>query len=260
MLVRDKVIIIAGIGPGMGAKLAQQAAASGAKVCVAARTASYVETMVREIEGAGGAIIGRTADVADEAQCQALADAALAAWGRIDGLVNNAFLHGAFQTFEAGTIADWSQVMDVTCFGALRMVKAVLPAMKAQRGGSIVNVSSMGSVQPYPGGAAYATAKAALEGATRQLAKELGQYNIRVNAPRMGRMDGEPWRNALGHMAAQYQTTPDAIEGELRKLIALGALPPDEECANAVLYLLSDYARVVTGTAFDVNGGEYMAG
>ena len=150
--------------------------------------------------------------------------------------------------------------MDITCFGALRMVKAVLPAMKAQRVGSIVNVSSMGSVQPYPGGAAYATAKAALEGATRQLAKELGQYNIRVNAPRMGRMDGVPWQNSLAMMAAQYQTTPDSIEGELHKLIALGALPPDEDCANAVLYLLSDYARVITGTAPDVNGGEYMAG
>ncbi len=255
MLVKDKVIIVAGIGPGMGVKVAQQAAAYGGKVCVAARTASYVETIVREIENAGGAIAGCTVDVADEAQCQKLADFALAKWGRIDGLVNNAFLHGAFESFEAGTLADWSQVMDVTCFGALRMVKAVLPAMKAQRCGSIVNVSSMGSMQPYPGGAAYATAKAALEGATRQLAKELGQYNIRVNAPRMGRMDGEPWRNALVAMAAQYRTAPESIEAELRKLISLGALPPDEECANAVLFLLSDYARVVTGTALDVNGG-----
>lgn len=260
MLVKDKVIIVAGIGPGMGVKVAQQAADYGAKVCVAARTASYVEAVVREISGRGGAVIGHTVDVADEAQCQTLADFTLSKWGRIDGLVNNAFLHGSFQGFETGNIAEWSQVMDVTCFGALRMIKAVLPAMKAQKAGSIVNVSSMGSVQPYPGGAAYATAKAALEGATRQLAKELGQYNIRVNAPRMGRMDGEPWRNALAAMAAQYQSTPDAIEGELRKLIALGKLPPDEHCADAVLYLLSDYSRVITGTAFDVNGGEYMAG
>ena len=260
MLVKDKVIIVAGIGPGMGVKVAQQAAASGAKVCVAARTASYVEAVVHEIADAGGAVIGRTVDVADEAQCQKLAEFTLSKWGRIDGLVNNAFLHGAFIPFEQGSILEWSQVMDITCFGALRMVKAVLPAMKAQRAGSIVNVSSMGSVQPYPGGAAYATAKGALEGATRQLAKELGQYNIRVNAPRMGRMDGVPWQNSLAMMAAQYQTTPDSIEGELRKLISLGALPPDEDCANAVLYLLSDYARVITGTAPDVNGGEYMAG
>jgi len=260
VLVKDKVIIIAGIGPGMGAKLAHLGAAYGAKLCVAARTASYVEALVREVDAAGGAIIGQTVDVADESQCQKLADLTLSKWGRIDGLVNNAFLHGAFKSFEEGTMAEWGQVMDVTCFGALRMVKAVLPAMKAQRAGSIVNVSSMGSVQPYPGGAAYATAKAALEGATRQLARELGQHGVRVNAPRMGRMDGEPWRNALAAMAAQYQTAPESIESELRKLISLGALPPDEECANAVLFLLSDYARVITGTALDVNGGEYMAG
>ncbi len=163
MLLKDKVLIITGVGPGMGRKMAVIGAAEGAKVALAARSKDYVQQVVDEVNAAGGDAIGVPTDVDNAEQCQALADATLAKWGRVDGLINSAYLHGAFATFEDTTIEEWQATMSVTCFGALRMVKAVLPAMKAAREGSIVNVSSMGSAQPYPGGAGYATAKAALE-------------------------------------------------------------------------------------------------
>jgi len=258
MLVKDKVLIVTGIGPGMGRKLALMGAAEGAKLALGARSAAYLEEVANEVRAAGGEVVAVPTDIDDQSQCDRLAEAAVSAFGRIDGLVNNAYLHGPFASFEATSIEEWQSVMSVTCFGALRMVKSVLPAMKRQ-GGAIVNVSSMGSVQPYPGGAGYATAKAALEGATRQLAKELGAFNIRVNATRMGRMDGVPWHNALKQMTEAYGQTRDEIEAPFRKMIALGQLPPDEDCAKSVLFFVSDYSKVISGTSIDINGGEYMA-
>jgi NAD(P)-dependent dehydrogenase (short-subunit alcohol dehydrogenase family) len=259
MLLKDKVIIITGVGPGMGRKMAVIGAAEGAKVALAARSKDYVAQVTDEVRAAGGDAIGIPTDVDDAAQCEALAKATLDKWGRVDGLINSAYMHGPFASFEETSIEDWQGIMSVTCFGALRMVKAVLPAMKARREGSIVNVSSMSSVQPYAGGAGYATAKAGLEGATRQLAKELGAFNIRVNATRMGRMDGVPWHNGRAYMAQAAGQTEAEIDASFAKLIALGRLPPDNDCAKSVLFFVSDYSRVISGTSIDINGGEYMA-
>ena len=260
MLLKDKVVIITGVGPGMGRKLAVIGAAEGAKVALAARSKDYVAQVTEEVRAAGGEAIGVPTDVDDADQCNALAKATLDKWGHVDGLINSAYMHGPFATFEESTIEGWQAIMSVNCFGALRMVKAVLPAMKARREGSIVNVSSMSSVQPYAGGAGYATSKAGVEGATRQLAKELGAYNIRVNATRMGRMDGVPWHQGRSIMAQMAGQTEEEVEASFRKLISLGKLPPDDDCAKSVLFFVSDYSRVITGTALDINGGEYMAG
>jgi len=260
MLLKDKVVIITGVGPGMGRKLAVIGAAEGAKVALAARSKDYVAQVTEEVRAAGGEAIGIPTDIDDADQCNALAKATLDKWGRVDGLINSAYMHGPFATFDESTIEAWQAIMSVNCFGALRMVKAVLPAMKAKREGSIVNVSSMSSVQPYEGGAGYATSKAALEGATRQLAKELGTHNIRVNSTRMGRMDGVPWHGARAYMAQTSGQTEDEIDAPFRKMISLGQLPPDDDCAKSVLFFVSDYSRVISGTSIDINGGEYMAG
>jgi NAD(P)-dependent dehydrogenase (short-subunit alcohol dehydrogenase family) len=123
------------------------------------------------------------------------------AFGRIDGLVSSAYKHATYGAFETDDLDAWLSSIDVTCFGALRMAKAVLPVMKAQKGGAIVNVTALAAVQPAPGQADYATAKAALEGATRQLAKEFGQYNIRVNCTRMGWLWGAPVQNFIAYQS-----------------------------------------------------------
>jgi NAD(P)-dependent dehydrogenase (short-subunit alcohol dehydrogenase family) len=259
MLLKDKVVIVTGVGPGMGSKLAKIAAAEGARVAVSARTASYVETVVGEIREAGGTAIGVPTDVADATQCQNLAEATLDAFGRIDGLVNSARAHGPFMTFEDGDIAEWIANMDVTCFGALRMAKAVLPAMKRQKEGAIVNVSTMAAIKPMLGEADYATAKGALTTATRQLADELGRYNIRVNCTRMGWMWGKPVQGYVRHQAKTTGVSEAEIIEGIASRIALRVIPPDEECAKSVLFFVSDYSRMVSGASLDVNGGEYMA-
>ena len=259
MLLKDKVVIVTGVGPGMGRKLALIAAAEGARVTVSARTKSFIDGVVEEIRAAGGTAIAVTTDVADMAQCERLSGATLDAFGRIDGLVNSARAHGPFITFEDGNLEEWAANMQVTCFGALRMVKAVLPTMKRQGGGAIVNVSTMAALKPMTGEADYATAKGALATATRQLANELGQYNIRVNCTRMGWMWGAPVQGYVRGQVKALGVSEAEIIAPIAKRIALGVIPPDEECAKSVLFFVSDYSKMVTGASLDVNGGEYMA-
>jgi NAD(P)-dependent dehydrogenase (short-subunit alcohol dehydrogenase family) len=258
MLLKDRVVIITGVGPGMGRKLALQTAVEGAKVAVSARSEAFVQEVVREIEAAGGSAIGVPTDVAEDADCDRLAARTLEAFGRIDGLVNSAYRHKDFITFEDGDLAEWQANMNVTHFGALRMVRAVLPAMKRQGGGAIVNVSTKSSVRMVAGEGDYGTAKAAMNAATRQLATELGKYGIRVNVARMGWMWGVPVERALERRAAAQGITMDEIKASVAARIPLGRIPTDDECARTVIFLLSDYSSAMTGAALDVNGGEVM--
>ncbi len=258
MLLKDRSVIITGVGPGMGRKLALLCADEGAKVAVSARSAGFVRDVVAEIEVKGGKAIAVPTDVAEDAQCNHLAAATMEAFGRIDGLVNSAYRHKDFITFEDGDLAEWIANMNVTHFGALRMIKSVLPAMKQQKAGAIVNVSTRSSVRVVPGHGDYGTAKAAMNSATRQLATEFGKYGIRVNATRMGWMWGAPVEGALKQRAEARGITLEQITAEVAANIPIGRIPTDLECARAVVFLLSDYASAITGVALDVNGGEFM--
>ncbi|MDB5394287.1 MAG: oxidoreductase [Rhodospirillales bacterium] len=183
MLLTDKVIIVTGVGPGMGRKLAVIGAAEGAKIAVAARSKSFVRQVTDEISGQGGHAVAIPTDVTDAKQCERLVAATCEAFGRIDGLINSAYIFGGGRPLDAHGLEQWVSNMEVTFFGAMRMIEAVIPVMKRQRDGAIVNVSTRSVVQPIAGEGAYVAAKSALHGATRQLAAELGPFNIRVNAP-----------------------------------------------------------------------------
>jgi NAD(P)-dependent dehydrogenase (short-subunit alcohol dehydrogenase family) len=243
----------------MGRKLGAIAAAEGAKVALAARSIDFLTTVAEEIRAAGGHCIAVPTDIADSAQCGHLVQAALDAFGRVDGLVNSAYKHASYRNFEDDDIATWLASIDVTCFGALRMIKAALPALKAANGAAIVNITALAAVQPTFGQSDYATAKAALEGATRQLAREFGPHGIRVNCTRMGWLWGAPVQGFIAHQAQSLGVSEDAVKAPIIARIPLGVIPPDEDCAKSALFFLSDYARMVTGTVLDVNGGEYMS-
>jgi NAD(P)-dependent dehydrogenase (short-subunit alcohol dehydrogenase family) len=258
MLLKNKVVVVTGIGPGMGRKLASLAAAEGAKVAMAARSAELLNQVAAEIEDAGGDCIAVPTDIAEAGQCEMLVEKTLGAFGRIDGLINSAYRHASYQGFEQDSIDTWLASMNVTCFGALRMIKAALPALK-QKGGAIVNITALAAVQPTFGQYDYATAKAALEGATRQLAKEFGPYKIRVNCTRMGWLWGAPVQGYLAHQS-QATGVPEAdLMAPIVARIPLGVIPPDDECAKTALFFVSDYSTMVTGAVLDVNGGEYMS-
>ncbi len=138
------------------------------------------------------------------------------------------------------------------------MAQAVLPAMKAAGGGAIVNVSTLATVKPFPGEAAYAAAKGGLAVLTRHMARDFGQFGVRVNCVRMGWIGGAPVYGWIDSQVAAGRPRPE-VEGEITARIPLGIIPPEDDCGRAVLALISDQMRVVTGASLDVNGGEYMA-
>lgn len=259
MLLSEKVLIIAGAGPGLGRRLAIQGAREGARIVVATQTREGPERIAAEVQAAGGQAIARIADIGNEADCAALVDAALQAFGRVDSLINCAFSTAGTGPFGETALEQWIANFNITCLGALRMANAVVAPMKAQGGGAIVNISSMAAVQHVPEQSAYAVAKAAIEGATRQLAQELGPYNIRVNCARPGWMWGTTTEAYLQTQADARHCTVDDLLAPVRARIPLGRVPTDEECAKAVLFLASDYASALTGVTLDVNGGERMS-
>lgn len=255
MILKDKVVIITGAGPGMGQAMCRGAAAEGAKVVISARSVDAIHALRDEIVAAGGEAIAVPCDVSKTEDCHALAQAALSRWGRIDGMVHSAYYHPDWANLDVHSIAQLTEVLDVVAVGGLRMAQAVIPTMKAQGSGSIVNISTLASRKPMPGEGGYAMAKAAVNQLSRQLAVELAGTGIRVNTALMGWMDGAPLDSFFKSMG----DGGEAFRAQRASEIPVGHIPPDKDCAKAVYFLLSDYASEVTGAALDVNGGDWVA-
>ena len=261
MLLKDKVIVISGVGPGMGQALAKIAAREGAKVVMGARNLDYLETVRAEIVDQGGQAIAVRCDVSDDGQCRDLAAKAAEAYGgRIHGLINSAYYHGKWSFVDDANEADWARIYDVNCLGALRLTRACLPHLKG--GSAVVNVSTIGTLKPAGGEhgmeMGYAASKGGLNVLTKYMAADLGRFGIRVNSCRMGWIYGAPVQSYIDSQVTE-ETSAEDIIAAVTKDIPLGIIPPQDDCARAVLMMLSDYAAVVTGAALDVNGGHWMA-
>ncbi|USX56113.1 SDR family oxidoreductase [Lentzea sp. HUAS12] len=257
-MLRDEVVLITGVGPGLGSKLAVRAAAEGARVVMAARSADVMKQAEKEIGAAGGEAIGVRCDVRRPDEVAHLVETAVERFGAITGLVNSAFGHpGWFDLLDTPEKAVRRSV-DIILFGALNVTRAVVPHMKAAGRGSIVNVGTMTTRKPMRGEGGYAVAKAAMATATQFLALELGEHGIRANQAVLGWLDGPGVRFYLKFTAEARGTTEQAVYDEIAARNPLGRIPADDACAGAILFLLSRNASEVTGAVLDVNGGEYM--
>lgn len=261
MLLKDKVVIVSGIGPGLGIELSTLAAIEGAAgLAVCARTAAKLDEAEAVIRAAGlqTPVLKVPTDVSDRAQCDALVARTVERFGRIDILVNSAYVPGKFEPVESADLDDWRKTMEVNLFGTMNLSQAVIPPMKQQGKGAIVMVNTMVTRKPmaYQGG--YGASKAALVSATSHLALELGRYGIRVNSTFMGWMWGASVENYMKAEAARTGTTVEALRKAVARNIPLGDIPEDGDCAKAVIFLASDYACAITGACLDVNGGEYL--
>lgn len=269
MLLKDKVIIISGIGPGLGIELALCAAREGAGALVlASRTASKLSDAAAQVKalGLGTRCLEVVTDIAKPEDCENLAQKTVEAFGRIDGLINSAYIPGSFGSWEKWKFDDWRKTLDVNLFGSLQLSRAVAKHMKkqsasgtAQSGGAIVMVNSMVMKRVIGNQAGYATSKGALATASKALAMELAPLKIRVNICFMGWMWGTSVQTYCNMAAPAMNCTPEDVKKGLEKNIPLGEMPTDKECAPACIFLLSDHAKVITGAQLDVNGGEYMA-
>jgi len=261
MLLKNKVVIISGIGPGLGIELALCAAREGAKALVlAARTASKLSDASKQVKalGLGTETLEVVTDISKVDDCDNLAKQAFDTFGRIDGLINSAYIPGSFGSWEKWKFDDWRKTLDVNLFGSMQLSRSVARYMKQQGGGAIVMVNSMVTKRVIGNQAGYATSKGALTVAAKALAQELAPLKIRVNTCYMGWMWGASVKTYCEMAAPAMNCKPEDVKKGLEKNIPLGEMPTDAECAPACIFLLSDYAKVITGAQLDVNGGEYI--
>ncbi len=243
-----KVAIVTGAARGIGRAHATALARAGAAV-VASDVSDCSET-VGAIEATGGRAIAALADVADGAAVQAMATQAVEAFGRIDVLVNNAALYGALHggPFDRITEQEWDACMAVNVKGLWQCAKAVVPAMREQGGGSIVNISSLAAIYGMANGLHYVTSKAAVIGITRGLARELGRNWIRVNSIAPSAVETEGTSEFFGEgVDRAYEVIRNGQS--LRRTLA-----PDD-VADAMLFLAGQGSRFVTGQTLMVDGG-----
>jgi 3-oxoacyl-[acyl-carrier protein] reductase len=241
-----KVAIVTGAGRGIGATIATALAAEGVTTIIADIRQDLLDaaTAARAKTGAAGAEL--PCDVRDKAQCQALAREVEARFGRIDILVNNA---GVASGSPVETLAEavWDANLDTNLKGTFLMCQAVIPAMKRQKSGRILNAASFAALVPSLGGAAYASGKAAVMSLTRVLAGELGPHGITVNAYAPGMIPTE-----MNHFA----DAPPERQEALLDTLTLRRWGDPADIANLIVYLASDQAAYITGTTIDISGGK----
>jgi NAD(P)-dependent dehydrogenase (short-subunit alcohol dehydrogenase family) len=180
------------------------------------------------------------------------------AFGRIDVLVNNAFLPPSMKRVEHDTVEHWRESFEVNVLGSLHMTRAVIPQMKEQGSGSIVFINTMSIRTAEVKSAAYASNKSALLTLAQVLARELGEDGIRVNTVLPGHVWGPSLEWWFEHLAKKQGTTPQEVYDSVAGEAALRHIPTSAEIADAVVFFASDLSRVVTGQSLDVNAGAWF--
>ncbi|WP_435769025.1 SDR family NAD(P)-dependent oxidoreductase [Nocardioides sp. SYSU DS0651] len=238
-----RTVVITGASSGLGAGFARALGSAGADVVLAARRAERLAELAEQLRVDGVRVATVTADVSDPEDCTRVAETAIEAFGRIDGLVNNAGLGSAVSSLKE-TPEGFRRLIDVNLNGVFWMAQAA--AARMEHGGSIVNVSSvLGLVAPRFPQAAYAASKAGVIGLTRNLAGEWSaRRGVRVNALCPGYFDSE--------MTAGEGDTLRAMVGEQSMM---GRFGRQEELDGAMLFLVSPASSYVTGTTLAVDGG-----
>ena len=246
MRLQNKVAIVTGAASGFGAEIARQYIAEGAKVAVA----DINETGAKAIAAALGAnAIAVRCDVTKRADIDALVKATVDAFGTLDIVVNNAGWTHKNQPLLDVDEATFDKVYDINVKSIFHMVHAVVPMMRKQRSGVILNIGSTAGIRPRPGLTWSNSSKGAVHLMSKSLAVELGPDNIRVNAicPVMG---------ATG-LLESFMGMPDTPENRQKFVatIPLGRLSDPKDIARAAVYLASDDAAFITGVEFPVDGG-----
>lgn len=257
-LLAGKSVIVTGIGPGLGRILAEEAARLGANVAMVSRSPAIMDEVATLIEQLGCQSIAIQADITSDADCAVVAERTVDAFGRIDGLVNSAYRPGDIKPVMELDLDELASAFDVTVIGTLRMIRAVVPQMERQGGGSILNIGSQVARKHVMNQGGYAATKAAQSALTRYLATELGEKNIRVNTPAFGWTISPPALAWLEQQEASGGPTVTDSIADVASGLALRRVPEDAEYARAALALISDFFASVTGATLDVNGGEFM--
>ncbi len=243
--LNGKVAIVTGGGRGIGRAIALGLAGCGAKLVLASRTREELEKVVSEIEGTGGEATPVVTDLMVSEQINALVEATMKTYGRVDILVNNAarsFLRPLMDLREDG----WDKIFDVNCKAVFLLSRAVAKIMGEQGGGRIINITTVGAVRGGAGMGVYHASKAALNMLTKCMAVEWAPLNVNVNAVGPGLTKtafSQPiWSNP-------------SLEQMITTRVPKGRLAEPEEIVGAVLFLCSEDSSFITGESIYVDGG-----
>jgi len=244
---QDKVVIVTGGSAGIGRATALAFAAEGASVVIGDVLEKQGRDLQARIKTSGGRAIFVRADVAQEADCRALVDAAITEFGGLDAAVNNAGIEQSGRPIVESTPADFDRIMHINVLGVLMGMKHQIPALTRRGGGAIVNISSIAGLIGFPGAPIYVASKHAVIGLTKTAALEHARNNIRVNAVCPGAIQTDMIDRFIG---------PDpATRAGLTAAHPLGRFGQPEEIAATILYLCSPASSFITGQYLAADGG-----
>jgi 3-oxoacyl-[acyl-carrier protein] reductase len=241
-----KVAIVTGAGRGIGREIAETLASEGVTIVVTDVRSEYLDAVARDFAARGWTGKQYHCDVRDAARIDAVVPDVVRTFGRIDILVNNAGVAVGGPVEDLSEDA-WDLNQDVNLKGTFLMCRAVVPFMKRQRQGRIINAASFAAIVPIVGSAPYAASKAGVHYFTRVLAGELGPWNITVNCYAPGMIPTE-----MNH----FTEAPPERQRRLLDTLTLRQWGEARDVANLVCFLASDQARYITGTMVDVSGGK----
>jgi 3-oxoacyl-[acyl-carrier protein] reductase len=247
MNLQGRVAIVTGGSLGIGRAIALDLGCNGAAVALNYRKhADEANSIIAQIEKLGSKGLAVQADVASFADAQKMADTVREKFGRLDILVCNAGINRDGVVWKM-TEAQWDEVLDINLKGYFNYVRAVAPIFKEQGSGKIVNITSINGLRGKFGQSNYSAAKAGIIGFTKAVARELGKYNVNVNAVAPGLIETDMMKDA-----------PQDVKDRALAEIVLGRLGAPEDVAHVVTFLCSDLARHITGEVVKVDGGQYI--
>lgn len=255
--LKDKVTLITGPAKGMGAAITLAFAREGAKLVLAGRDTAAIEPVAEQARALGVEAIVVPCDLTKSEQTEALAAAALKAFGRIDVLVNVAGGSGPIgKTGWETTTDEFNEIVELNMTGCFNTIHAVLPSMIERRSGKVVNVGGTFGLRGRAGRTAYSASKWGLRGITKSFALEAGPYNINVNNVAPGMVDGPRFREKVcANMAEKLGITLEEAMTRHAADYALKRVSTDTDVANACLFMASEVSKQITGVDLPVDGG-----
>ena len=254
-MLRGKVTIVTGAARGIGKATALAVARQGAQVAAVDIDAAGAQQTAAAVQQLGVTAMVRCIDVADPAQVNSMVEQVVSQFGRVDCLVNNAYISGGYAPVAETTDEVWNRVLAVNLTGYFNCARAAARVMIAQGGGAMVNLSSGAGLRgSISAGVQYSASKAGIIGLTKGLAADLAPQGIRVNCIAPGLID-----TGLGAPDRWSGWTRAEVERYAQRDIALGRVGAPEDIADIVVFLLSDAARFMTGEVLVVDGGAGLA-
>ncbi len=252
MRLEGKVALITGGGTGIGAAIAKRFVGDGAKVCITGRRQQMLDKVAQTLPK--DRVSTCSGDVSEYKDIERMVDTALNFSGKLDVVVNNAGID------PGGTVVDidqevWRKVIDINLTGPFLVMKASLPHMIENGGGSIINISSLGGLRCLPGMPAYCTSKAALIMLTKQAALDYGPFKVRCNAVCPGATRTDMLEEALTPLAESLKTDVDDIFARISSSVPLRRVAAPDEVTGICSFLASDDALFMTGSVLLLDGG-----